>query len=102
MTTETQKALNDVKAFVVNNGGVGWVDDLVLTLAGQSVEDMNSAIHTAADGLYAGLRETQPTMAFGITRAFVSLVHDRLEAKLGAQADKKEPGRSPWRRWELQ
>jgi len=63
---------------------------------------MNDAIHTAADGLYAGLRETQPTMAFGITRAFVSLVHDRLESRLGAQADKKERGRSPWRRWEVQ
>lgn len=101
MTIETEKALDDVKAFIANNGGVKWADALVETLAGQTVEDMNNAIHTAADGLYAGLREAQPTMAFGITRAFVSLVHDRLEAKLGAQAEKKEPGRSPWRRWEL-
>jgi hypothetical protein len=85
MIIETQKALDDVKAFVANNGGVKWADDLVSTLSGQTVEDMNNTIDTAADGLYAALRETQPTLAFGITRAFVSLTHGRLEAKLGAR-----------------
>jgi hypothetical protein len=53
MTIETQIALDHVKAFVANNGGVKWADDLVSTLTGKTVEDVNKAIHTAADGLYS-------------------------------------------------
>jgi hypothetical protein len=56
----------------------------------------------AADELCAGLRETRPALAYGMTVAFVAMVLERLLAKLGAQSAKPLRGRGPWQRWQLQ
>jgi hypothetical protein len=101
MKTTNSDALERMKAFLANNGAAVCADQLVASLVGLDVEDVNTAIHKSADGLYAALREVKPKLAFAMTTAFVALVHDRIMARLTAQVAKPAPGRSPWRRWEL-
>jgi hypothetical protein len=102
MNIESDKALDHVKTFLTANGGLGWADALVATLGGLPVEGVDRAIHRAADDLYAGLLREQPAFAFAMTTAFVSIVHERIAAKLSAQVAKPTHGRSPWQRWQLQ
>jgi hypothetical protein len=105
MHAESEKALDQIKTFLANNEAAAWADPLVATLVGLDVDGVNVAVHKAADELHAGLLREEaitPTLAFGMTTAFVSMVHDTLLAKLGEQAAKPTSGRSPWQRWQLQ
>jgi hypothetical protein len=76
-TIEGQKALDKMKVFLAVNGGLDWAE-LVATIAGLSVEGADAAIKKHADELYGALLKTQPKLAFGMTVAFVSMVHDQL------------------------
>jgi hypothetical protein len=98
MTIQSEQALDHMKAFIVKHDGAIWVDVLVETLGGQSVESVDRSIHRAADTLYAGLLETR------YDNSLRSMVHNRILAKLAAQAAKPAPsarGRSRWKRREL-
>jgi len=83
-TIEGQKALDKMKTFLAVNGGLDWAE-LVATIAGLSIEGADAAIKKHADELYGGLLKTQPKLAFGMTVAFVSMIHDKLLAKARAK-----------------
>jgi hypothetical protein len=90
-TIEGQKALDKMKTFLAVNGGLDWAE-LVATIAGLSIEGADAAIKKHADELYSALLVTHPKLAFGMTTAFVSMIHDQLLAK---------PDRRAWKPVEL-